>query len=178
VSKELDQWIGFSDQKPKQVVPMFESEGSWIYLKQPISQWPKNLQYLWNQELSYLFEMEVEARDFLGEQRLCLCIDTHDCGEKSSEMENRDCLYYARGICLAATHLASEIPISFGLMGRLFGISKQRVQQIYAGAQKKIIKKILADPFLKEYCLGLGLGALHLPSAESLSEEIDSLLNQ
>ncbi len=176
MSENLGEWIGFSDRKPTEKVPMFESEGRWIYLKKPIAEWPKNLQKRWNQELLYLFGMEVAPGDFLGDQRLCLCIETKDCGEKSTEIENRGCLYFARGICLTATHLATDIPISFGLMGTLFGISKQRVQQIYAGAQKKIIQKITSDPFLKEYCLGLGLGTHHLPSAEELSNEIESIL--
>ncbi len=177
MSEPIEEWIGFSLQKPKEGYPMYESEGNWIYLKKPLSQWPKSLKTIWEQELAYLFSMDVEARDFLGDQRLCLCVDTKDCGEKTTEVENRGCFYYARGICLAATNLASDIPISFGLMGRLFGISKQRVQQIYAGAQKKIIKKIISDPFLKEYCLSLGLGSTHLPSAEDLSSEIDSILS-
>lgn len=177
MSELLRDWIGFSEQMPLGEVSIFKSDSGWIYLKKPLSQWPKALKREWDLELSYLFEMNVEARDFLGDQRLCLCINTQDCGEKSVELENRSCLYYARGICLTATTLASDIPISFGLMGALFGISKQRVQQIYAGAQKKIIKKIIADPFLKEYCHGLGVGSIHLPSASDLSKDIDSLLS-
>ena len=177
MSELLQEWIGFSEKRPLDEVLTFESDSGWIYLKKPLSQWPKALKKEWELELSYLFEMNVEAGDFLGDQRLCLCIDTKDCGEKSVELENRSCLYYARGICLTATTLASDIPISFGLMGALFGISKQRVQQIYAGAQKKIIKKIISDPFLKEYCHGLGVGTLHLPSASDLSMEIDSLFS-
>jgi hypothetical protein len=176
MSLSLKEFVGFSKKEPTGDEPKMEVNGSWIYLKKPLQSWPKELRKVWDQELIYLFGMDVQARDFLGEQKLCLCVDTEGCGEKEGKGENRDCLYYARGICLAATTLATDTPISFGLMGTLFGISKQRVQQIYAGAQKKIVKKIIGDPFLKEYCMGLGLGKLHLPSAEDLSNEIDDLL--
>lgn len=146
-------------------------------LKHPLSKWPKKLRDQWEQELIFLFQtQEVKARDFLGDQKLCLCIDTDQCREKKDGTENRQCLYYARGICLAATTLATDVPISFGVMGTFFGVTKQRAQQIFVGAQKKIIQKIISDPFLKEICLGLGVGESQLPSADELASDIDDLI--
>jgi hypothetical protein len=177
MKKELQDWISLTKSKPTGALPSWEWKGKWMALKKPLSQWPKTLREKWEPELLFLFQtQEVKARDFLGDQRLCLCIDTLDCGEKKDHEENRGCLYYARGICLAATTLATGVPISFGVMGTFFGISKQRVQQIYVGAQKKVMKRIAADPFLKEICMGLGVGTKLLPSADELADDIDDLL--
>ncbi len=153
-------------------------EGCRVCLKVPLEQWPTALHQQWQQELFFLFPLEnrvgrVDARD-----SLILCHEVTNCPRKTApETEDRTCRHFNQGLCVAATTVANNFrPLSFGTIGAFHGISKQRVQQIYCAAQRKVIRAAARDPVLREYYTALGLRPENMPDPKKLAANIEELL--
>jgi len=91
--------------------------------------------------------------------QLCLCLDIPSCPRKASgEAENFSCARFAFGVCVSATMEANHgEPLSIDVIGALSGMSKQGFSRHVEAAQVQMIRKILADPELRDYCKSIGM---------------------
>jgi len=140
----------------------------WVVFLVPINKWPEPYKSRWFRTLRMLTALdrrfvssrkESLAADEWENEKICLCHMTQGCPYKdSSDDINPECTRYVFGICVEATQQANKTPLKLDTVGYLLGVSKQRIDQVYRMAVRKMIQQIQKDPVLLEYCESLGVG--------------------
>jgi len=150
-----------------------------LSLKVPIDEWPESLRQEWKLELFYLFPPENRSGKIDNRDCITLCHEVENCPRKKIQnSEDRSCSHFSQGICIMATTVANDFrPLSFGTIGAFNGISKQRVQQIYCSAQRKVILAAARDPVLREYYTALGLHHRNLPDPKQLASKMVEIID-
>jgi len=150
----LREYLSISDGKP--LDPRAKRVGSWWVLvkREPTSALPERQRKTLRFIAYSLKNAPPEPRE-----NICLCADISSCPvKKRFQGEHSRCPRFAYGVCTEATLAANEgKPLSLETIGILSGMRKQGVERHLAAAQRQLVKLVMLDPELKEYCLHLGL---------------------
>jgi hypothetical protein len=174
---KLSDCIGFTKTEPSSCICKTKTQTGWAGLKIPLKRWPRPLFKEWKQDLFYLFPDQFSCEDIESDENVCLCVDIAQCPHKAAAGESRECRWYSRGLCVDATVVENEgASPNFQVIGFFHGVTKQRIEQIYAGARKKLVDAIMDDPYLKELCGEISVGTKALREAETVADRIGRLL--
>ncbi|MFZ5805830.1 MAG: hypothetical protein ACOY3I_01290 [Verrucomicrobiota bacterium] len=171
-------YLRFSKKEPLRCVEKIYVDNTWIALLKPLSDWPKELLAVYQQDLYFLFPKTFSQEVYNSRDLVCLCCTVHNCPKKTDEqIENRECTEYRRGLCVEASVEANDCkPLSLGAIARFYGLSKQRVFQIYKDARKHLILELAHDETMQEYLADIFIGNRTVPTPEEIANFIEQAI--
>ena len=140
----------------------------------PFNSWPEALyaKYGWMVRVLTSLENSDELLEF--SQRAAFCQDVCICPTKTGTDDNPACPRNALGICCDVTFTENDGTIPCRPLGKIFGFSPARIQQLQAEATAKLRRLIMADPTMLEMCEEFRIGGV-MPSGEEIAAEIGRL---
>lgn len=110
--------------------------------------------------LRFLFSKPPTSNPKSLSERVVLCCDCVCPRKDVPEKEKPECDRFSFGLCVDATLAANELrALSLRTIGTFAGVSKQRIDILIKEAQKELIRRVLADPELAEFCEAVGVGS-------------------
>lgn len=172
------EYVKISKKEPARCVDKAFVDDMWIALMKPLSEWPKELAAAYQQDLYFLFPEAFSQEAYNSRDLVCLCCTVSNCPKKSEDqIENRECSEYRRGLCVEASIEANDCkPLSLGAIARFYGLSKQRVFQIYKEARKRLILEIAHDDTMQEYLGDIFLGKRTVPTPNEIANFIEQAI--
>lgn len=145
-----------------------------VELLVPFTNWPEALysKYGWMVRVLTSLQSSDELLEF--SQRVAFCRDVLICPSKTGTDDNPACPRNALGICCDASFLQNDGTIPCRALGKIFGFSPARIQQLQAEATAKLRRLIMSDPSLVEMCEEFHIGGV-MPSGEQIAADIGRL---
>jgi len=145
-----------------------------IELLVPFNSWPEALyaKYGWMVRVLTSLENSDELLEF--SQRVAFCRDVCICPSKAGADDNPACPRNALGICCDATFSENDSTIPCRALGKIFGFSPARIQQLQAEATARLRRLIMADPTMVEMCEEFRIAGV-MRSGEEIAADIGRL---
>jgi hypothetical protein len=140
----------------------------------PLRNWPIDLynEFGWMVRVVKSLELAVDLIEF--PQKVAFCRDLCGCPSKAGSTDNPSCPRNCLGICCDATFSYNDGAIPCRALGRIFGLSPARIQQLQAVATAKVRRLVMADPSLVEMCAEFNIRG-GMPSSEQIASELETL---
>lgn len=134
-----------------------------LHLWSPLERWPETLREIYRQDILAAFPSQ-RKRPSPGLEEVVLCLSVRRCPRKGFRLEERNCLFYCRGICSLATLQRRSDEASPSLsqtsIGYYLGVARQRASLLAGRAQDFLKKQLRRKRGFGELC----------PAAESDAE--------
>jgi hypothetical protein len=149
-------------------------EHLYVELLVPFNTWPEALyaKYGWMVRVLTSLQNSEELLEF--SQRVAFCRDVSICPSKPGTDDHPACPRNALGICCDATFSENDGTIPCRALGKIFGFSPARIQQLQAEATAKLRRLIMADPTMVEMCQEFRIGGA-MRSGEEIAADIGRL---